>query len=214
MVIINSKRQFCYRICHIQNISYIMKVGLCTKHHPDADPDFKTIGNPEIIDTRDDLQVKFAHFGNIGEYVPFYFTPRSLMLYNIVTGFRAPLVPKLPKEQILVIRCLISDLAKLNRFFFTDGQANTAITKHYTDLDYLGEIDWDSIQKSNFSKSEDFDRPRRYQAEFLVHGHVPVSSIQSLHVYNEKAAQYVKNELDKLGIINLQVHITPDYFFN
>lgn len=48
------------------------------------------------------------------------------MLYNIVTGYWAPLVPKLSREDILIIRSEIAVLSRNTRFFFTDGQANTA----------------------------------------------------------------------------------------
>lgn len=211
---INTDKKYCYRICHIQNLPHILQAGLCTKHHPDADLNFISIGNPQIITTRDETPVKIDGYGNVGDYVPFYFTPRSIMLYNIVTGYYAPVVPKVPREDILIIRCLAKQLIKSERFFFTNGQANDAITDHYNDLKHGNEIDWKNIQAGNFSKSDgDFDRPRRYQAEFLVHHHVPVSFIESLNVYNNKAATFVQTELDKAGTANLPVLINPAYFF-
>lgn len=212
---LNQNKEFCYRICHIKNLVHILANGLCTKNHEKASSDFVTIGNPEIINSRDITPVKIGGYGFIGDYIPFYFTPRSIMLYNIITGYKAPLVPKLHKEDVLVIRCLINDIADGNKFFFTDGQANTQITNHFNDLKHLNEIDWQSIQNGNFSKSDgDFDRPRRYQAEFLIEKHVPVSKIESLHVFNNNAQNYVNSVLDKFGIINLRVQITPLYFFN
>lgn len=212
---INSKKNFCYRICHIRNLAHILAHGLCTKHHPDASAGFIGIGNPDIIDTRDDTAVKIAGYGNIGEYVPFYFTPKSMMLFNIITGWRAPLVPKRPKEDIIVIRCLITELAKLERFFFSDGQANvTGTSNHYNDIKYLDQIDWDIIQQSDFKReARDTDKPRRYQAEFLVHHHVPVGSIESIHVYNQPAMNYVKAELALTNHL-IPIFETKQYFFD
>jgi hypothetical protein len=173
------------------------------------------IGNPDIISVRDERGVKIKGYGNIGDYVPFYFTPKSMMLFNIITGFRAPLVPKRSKDEIIIVRCLIEELSKLGRFFFTDGQANvTSITEHYHDLADLDKIDWNIIQRTDFKNEPgDTDKQRRYQAEFLVHGHVPVESIESLNVYNEKAANFVKKELAKTSLL-LQVNIMPQYFFS
>ncbi|MCF8451416.1 MAG: DUF4433 domain-containing protein [Taibaiella sp.] len=195
-------------------MSHILSYGLCTKHHPEKDPDFIPIGNPGIIGVRDDTLVKLKDYGNIGEYVPFYFTPRSIMQYNIVSGYWAPEVPKLPPQYLLIVQCRIDVLAGLERFFFTDGQANSKLTKHYADLQYINEIDWHCIQHGDFGKSDgDYDRLRRYQAEFLVHQHVPVNAINALFVYNEKAATFVKEKLADASNTKLRVHIKSELFF-
>jgi hypothetical protein len=106
-----------------------------------------------------------------------------MMLFNIITGYQAPLVPKLKKEEIIVIRCLTENLSTANQFFFTDGQANvTSITNHYNNLKDLDKIDWEIIQNGDFKKSAaDSDKQRRYQAEFLGHHHVPVNFIESIN---------------------------------
>lgn len=157
--------------------------------------------------------VKIDGYGMIGDYVPFYFTPKSMMLYNIITGFRHPVVPKRERNEILVIRCLIEELAKLPRWFFTDGQGNDMASRHYTDLRALDSIDWLSIQNSNFTKSDgDFDRPRRYQAEFLVHHGVPIDCIESLNVYSQESADVV-NKIIYTSTIHMAVHIQPQYYF-
>lgn len=214
-MLINTKKNFCYRICHIDNVAGILENGLCTKHHPDASENFISIGNPQIIDTRDSTPVKIPGYGNIGDYIPFYFTPRSMMLLNIVSGYWHPVVPKRSKEEIIVIRCLLDRLVELDRFFFSDGQANvTSVSQHYNDLENLDEIDWDIIHKSDFKKDlDDSDKQRRYQAEFLVHMHVPVSHIESIHVYSEKAAKIVKTELANTDLI-LPIKVTKEYFFD
>jgi len=212
---INSGRNYCYRISHIENIPSILENGLCTKYHPKASKKFLSIGNTEIIDVRDEMQVKVSEYGKIGEYVPFYFTPKSMMLFNIITGYKQPLVKKRAKEEIIVIRCLISDLSQSGRFFFTDGQANvSSMTKHYDDLSDLDQIDWDIIQRTDFKRdSSDTDKTRRYQAEFLVFEHVPAKFIESIHVYNDSSANFVKKELAKTDLL-IPVHITKGYFFD
>jgi hypothetical protein len=83
MGILNQHKNFCYRIYHIQNLPHILENGLCSKHHPAASAGFISIGNPSIISARDSTMVKINGYGNIGEYIPFYFTPRSMMLFNI-----------------------------------------------------------------------------------------------------------------------------------
>jgi len=210
---INEQKTYCYRITHIQNLPFILERGIVTKHHAQASAAYIHIGNPEIIDVRSAAPVRIGGYGHIGDYVPFYFTPKSIMLYNILTGYWHPKVPKREKSEILVIRCLIGKLATQPRWFFTDGQANDMASTHFNDLGHLDKIDWENIQRSNFSKSDgDFDRPRRYQAEFLVQEAVPLECIESLNVYNQEAAAYVQGLLDQ-NSINLAVHIQPPYFF-
>ena len=191
----------------------MLQHDIVNKHHPNANSDYVHIGNPEIIDVRSITPVKIANHGMIGDYVPFYFTPKSIMLYNIITGYWHPLVPRRNRNEILIIRCLISDLATFPQWFFTDGQANAIISNHYNDLSDLDQIDWKSIQNSDFSKSNgDYDRPRRYQAEFLVYEQVPLEKVESLNVYDNQTADIVTNIL-KQNNINLAVNIQPQYFF-
>lgn len=213
MALINSERKYCFRITHLQNLNCILENGLVTKHHPKASAEYINIGNSQIIDVRSNAPVKIKGYGNIGDYVPFYFTPKSIMLYNILTGYYDPLVPKRKPEEILVIRCEIKKLAQLSYFFFTDGQGNDMVTNHHNHLSQLDKIDWKNIQQCNFSKTnDDFDRARRYQAEFLVRNEVPVSCFDSLNVYNQEAATYVRAILkDKNS--NLAVNIRPQFYF-
>jgi ssDNA thymidine ADP-ribosyltransferase, DarT len=210
---INPKRKYCYRLTHINNLNLLLQNGLVYQYHPKASSDYIDIGNAQIIDVRSTTPVKIDNYGMIGDYVPFYFTPKSIMLYNIITGYRHPLVPKRNQDELLLIRCLIADLAKLPQWFFTDGQGNNSLSHHYNDLARLDEIDWESIQNSHFSKTDnDTDRPRRYQAEFLVHEQVKVQAIESLQVYSQQAANQVIDVL-KQNSINLAVEIQPKYFF-
>lgn len=87
---INKNREYCYRITHIQNLPLILENGIVNKNHSDADGNYIEIGNPEIINVRSTTQVRIDGYGVIGDYVPFYFTPKSIMLYNIITGYYAP----------------------------------------------------------------------------------------------------------------------------
>lgn len=63
-----------------------------------------------------------------------------------------------------------------------------------------------------FSKSDDFDRGRRYQAEFLVKNEVPISQIESLNVYNKKAKEYVEKILKEYNL-EIRVNNNKIYYF-
>lgn len=86
-------------------------------------------------------------------------------------------------------------------------------TKHYNNLTGLIQIDGVCMQQGNFSKSDgDYDRQRRYQAEFLVRKEIPLDMIDSINVYNQDVANYVTDVLGSNNI-DLAVNIVPTYFF-
>lgn len=201
-----------YRITSRENLSHILEYGICNKNHPDANPDFVSIGNHDIIGRRNDHEVKIDGYGNIGDYVPFYFSPKSIMLFNILTGYG---VSKVNPEEIIFLITDIESAVNCNQlYFFSDGQANTRISKHYNDLKDLNKIDWEVVQSGDFSKSNtDNDRTRRYQAEFLIHRKVPVNCIKGIVVYNESCATFVKKKLALTDLI-IQVHIKRSFYFN
>ena len=66
--------------------------------------------------------------GTLGDYVPFYFTPFTPMLYNIKTGFNG--IPKKPIEEIVI---LVSSLHHLKEkgipFVFTDRHAKLKLAQ-------------------------------------------------------------------------------------
>lgn len=212
-MVINANKKFCYRITHRDNLPHILSYGLVNKNHLNAASNFVAIGNPEIIDVRGTSLVGLDGYGYIGDYIPFYFTPRSVMMFNILTGYYKPRVPQRSKDEIIVIRCLVEELATRPQWFFTDGQANDGESRHYSDLKQLDKIDWACIQQSQFSKSDDYDRPRRYQAEFLVKDFVPSACFESICIYNKKMQIWAQNHVNAAGKM-IKVNVIPEYFFN
>ena len=128
--------------------------------------------------------------------------------------YYAPKVPQRSKAEIIVIRCEMDNLARLPQWFFTNGQANDDETDHFNDLARLDQIDWVSIQTSNFKNSmEDYDRLRRYQAEFLVRDIVPVGYIESIIVYNEEMLSKIQQQVAGVGL-KIPVYIHKPYLFD
>ena len=201
-----------FRITRIDNIPHILRHGICNKSHPNADPNYVPIGNGEIISFRSEHKVNIRGYGFVGDYVPFYFDPCSIMLYNILTGYT---VKKVTPEKIVFLCCTVEALTNCgNRYFFSDGQANTYISEHYSDLKDLDKVDWNVVKSKNFKKTiEDIDRPRRYQAEFLVRHYVPITCVGAIVVYNENSLNFVNSELEKAGLL-IRALIKKPFYFN
>jgi hypothetical protein len=209
-----AKQLMVYRIVHFDNLNHILKNGIYIKGHKNFDPDYVNIGNSEIIGKREAFQVKINKYGYLSDYVPFYFGRQSIMLYNILTGHGG--IKKCLPVNIIYLCCYVDEIIRVcPQYFFTDGQANKKFTEHFTDLIDLKKIDWDVIDGSDFKMTEDdLDKPRKYQAEFLVHQHVPVSCLEKIVVYN-KARKTDAEALLTNNHLSLSVEIAKknEYYF-
>lgn len=148
-------------------------------------------------------------FGFLSDYVPFYFTPFTPMLYNIKTGHRG--VRQMPMDQIVILVSSLPHLVRHGiRFVFSDRHAYLTLARFSSDLTDLAWIDWETLQARNFRK-DDTSRFERYQAEALVHLHMPISALVGAICYDERT----KREVDSLAAANgltLQVIVRPEWY--
>jgi hypothetical protein len=83
---LNPGKALIWRITHRHNLPWILANGLHAGNSPVRSSGWMTIGNLELIDRRAHRPVPLPPHGMLNDYVPFYFTPFSPMLYNIHTG--------------------------------------------------------------------------------------------------------------------------------
>lgn len=111
-----------FRITHIANVPWILDHGLHCRNSPERDPNYAEIGNPELIEKRRHRTVPVPPGGVLSDYIPFYFTPYSPMLYNIKTGHNG--ITRRPMGQIVIMVSALPKLAGQNiPFVFTDRHA-------------------------------------------------------------------------------------------
>lgn len=134
----------------------------------------------------------------LADYVPFYFAPRSPMLYSIHRGN----VKGYTDGQKPILHLVSSAEAVQNRnlpFAFTDGHAPMDISQYYERLSDLNQIDWKIMNETYWvDTAEDGDRSRRRQAEFFVHQFFPFDLIESIGVINRDMAAQVTGLLQEL----------------
>lgn len=165
-----------FRITHVDNVPWMLEHGIPCRSSALFDPNYRNIGNPELIDKRVARVVPVPPGGTLSDYVPFYFTSRSPMLLNIKTGRN---VPAVPMRDIVILATSLPRLASQGiPFVFTDRHAYLAAARFSSDLADLGRIDWDTLRRSDFKHDpEDGGKMERYQAEALIHRHVPVEAL-------------------------------------
>lgn len=149
--------------------------------------------------------------GSLHDYVPFYFTRRSPMLYTInrgnvpCEGGQGALVHLVSTAQAVAAAGL--------GFAFSDGHGIMAYSSFYDDLAHLGEIDWDVIAAGQWADTvEDGDRKRRKQAEFLVRDRFPIALLQVAVVQTQARADQVTAIAANVGQ-PLRVVVRPDWYY-
>lgn len=187
-----------YHITHIDNLSSILKAKGLFANSQLQPNQYTDIAHGGIQDRRGRVQVPCAAGGTLHDYVPFYFAPRSPMLYAInrgnVEGYRDGQNPilHLVIDVNSLVECGLS-------FVFTDGHAVMAYSAFCDDsslLDYV--IDWDLMKSNYWFDTEDYpDRKRRRQAEFLVHEFCPWDFVIKIGVINSNIQNKVRNLLQQ-----------------
>jgi hypothetical protein len=79
-----------FRITHKDNLPWILDNGLHCRNSKKQDPSFVNIGLTEMIDKRRSWHVLCKPGGTLSDYVPFYFTPRSMSVQHSYGTERTP----------------------------------------------------------------------------------------------------------------------------
>ena len=210
--LINPDKALIFRITHRDNVSWILANGLHARSGGLTDPNFHPIGNRELIKKRGDHPVSAGPSGTLSDYVPFYFTPFSMMLLNIKTGYNG--VPQVPNEEIVVIVSSLRKLAAMDiNFVFYDQHAILATSQPYTHLDSLDKIDWPILQNRDFKRdNNEIGKTDRYQAEALVWKHLPVEGILGICCFTEALRDGLKSKAMELGLA-LPIFKRSEWYF-
>ncbi len=210
-----------YRMVHIENMPHILRHGITHKDSVRANPNFITIGDTSLIDTRSrkvvnvDNGVLFAldcQQITLGNYIPFYFGVRMPMLYVMQSGGNF-VRQATSAENIVYIACSLDRIIQTNIiYFFSDGHGTDGLTTFYdrSKIQALPTlIDWESVKSSYWGGQENLNIKRKKQAEFLVSSDLPSNVIVGVGCYNETA----KRKLQSFGIQEHIIKIIPTAYF-
>lgn len=162
--------------------------------------------------------------GLIHDFVPFYFAPRSPMLYAI-NGGRVAGCPW--RQQDIVYFETTVELAVLHGrdFVFYDRNATLAFSEGFTDLQMLDTVvAWDLLTEAPCldgfcqywqnkpTNPRYVDRMERRQAEFLVRDSVGLHQFTRLGVIDQQRQQQVQAVLAQHNV-PLRVDVMPSWYF-
>lgn len=191
-----------YHFTHRDNLAPILATGalVCDQICASQGLTVRSIAYQNIKIQRARILVEAGPGGPLSDYVPFYFGPRSPMLYTYangnVTGVRAD------QDEIVYFVTSIDKITDANlAFVFTDGHPIKEPRAFYDNLASLSEVDHELMKAIYWADTDDDnDRKRRRQAEFLVHRQVPLPLIRYLGVRTEEMKAWAQKTIDSNGV--------------
>ena len=186
-----------YHIVHIDRLPSIIADGylwcdaeIARRRSPGTTIGMNSIKRRRLetaLESRDDL--------NVGDCVPFYFCPRSVMLYVIHMGNNPDLGYRGGQEPIVHLEADLRQSvawadAHDRRWAFTTSNAGSFYFEDFSDLAQLHEIDWETVQSADWAEHKESK-----QAEFLVEYSFPWRLITRIGIKSERIYARVHNAL-------------------
>jgi hypothetical protein len=208
---LNPDKALIFRIVHRDNLPWILDHGLHCRSSDVFDPNYRNIGNPDLISKRHHRTVPIPPGGTLSDYVPFYFTPYSIMLFNIKTGHG---VRHVPNEEIVILVSSLHALAEREiQFVFTNQHAYTVMAEYFSDVRQLDRVDWTILQNRDFRYDpEDPAKLQRYHAEALVYRYLPIAALHGIGCYTENVKAWLDSEAAARGI-RIRTIVKPTWYF-
>lgn len=199
-----------YHISHASNLSSILEDRallsdrlMIARGGPSA-----TIGMSAIKQRRLNLRVHCYDDGFVGDYVPFYFCPRSIMLYVIHRGNSPDLQYRDGQAPIIHFRADLSEVIswaqrERRRWAFSLSNAGAFYADFRKRIEHFDMIDWAAVAATDFRSTEVKEGK---QAEFLIHEMFPWELVEVIGVQSMALVRTVK------GLIAGSTHRPPVEF--
>lgn len=178
-----------YHITHVDNLASMVAAGGL---HSDARMIGKggppvSIGIASIKTDRLTCPVRCHPGAFVGEYVPFNFCPRSVMLYVIYMKNHPALAYRGGQDGIVHLEARLDDVAAWAAansvpWAFTLANARAGYAEFRDDLADLDDLDWAAIGTNQFAGAAVQERK---QSEFLVHGFFPWNLFSRVGVHSD-----------------------------
>jgi hypothetical protein len=134
------------------------------------------------------------------------------MLMNSGTCYNG--IQKRTNEEIVILVTAIPTLiAHGIGWLFTDLHAFSGLARFSADPAELpAMIDWDILRRYDFARSDDYpDKMARYQAEVLMHCHLPAAALGGIACFSAETQRRVDSMLTAIGLA-LRVAAMPNWY--
>ena len=182
-----------YHIVHVDRLPAIVEAGelrsdlrIVQQGGPGT-----TIGMATIKKRRlEELVVSCHPPTKVGEYVPFYFCPRSIMLYVIYKANHPELAYTGGQEPIVHLEADLLEAIRWaeeqnRRWALSLSNAGARYAQFRSQPDQLDQLNWEAIAAADFRASEVKEGK---QAEFLMHEGFPLDLVRRVGVHSDMVA--------------------------
>lgn len=204
-----------YHITHIDNLDNILRTRklLSDAKCIERGMDCEIVGMSTIKKRRLEECVVTCHPGTkVGEYVPFYFCPRSIMLYILHKGNHRDIDYRGGQKPILHLQADLRTVVqwaenKNKKWALSDRNAGAYLAQFYKNIDDLDKINWSAVKATDF---RNMLIKESKQAEFLIYESFPLELIEKIGVCNN----HIRNQvLQKLGSVSIPASIERDWYY-
>jgi hypothetical protein len=204
-----------YHIAHVDRLPSIVadQCLLCDREVLRRAPAGTMIGMNSIKQRRlNELRLTSHPTLFVGDCVPFYFCPRSVMLYLIYQGNHPELAYRGGQGPIVHFEADLRTVvawadAQPRRWAFTLSNAGARYFEDRSDLGQLGEIDWNAVQATDWRSCKDGK-----QAEFLLELSFPWHLVERIGVQSRATYTLAINALPAHGH-RPPVEIRPEWYY-
>ncbi|MGN1152447.1 MAG: DUF4433 domain-containing protein [Candidatus Gastranaerophilaceae bacterium] len=210
-----------YHIIHIDRLESILSDGFlfCDAIIHERNNSGTTIGISKIKERRLSKKLSSLPDLSVGQCVPFYFCPRSVMLYVIQCQNNPDLSYKNGQDDIIHLvfdMHTVIDWACKNNYktCYTTSNAGSNYFQDYSDFsDIHNKVDWKAVDAEKWSGvGINPEIKENKQAEFLIENKLSIELLESIGVYNLQNYQKV-NKIFNNCSFSPRISIQPSWYY-
>lgn len=204
-----------YHIVHVERLPSILEAGVlwCDAEVTRRSSSGTTIGMSHIKKCRlEELKLTAHPDLHVGDCVPFYFCPRSVMLYVICKGNHPELTYQGGQTPIVHLEADLYNSVETaarnhRRWALTTSNAGARYFENFSDLSNLDKIDWQAVQATDWRHCKE-----NKQAEFLMEGSFPWFLFERVGVATDTVRRQVVALLEAHHL-STPVEIMRDWYY-
>jgi len=180
-----------YHITHVDNLDAIVHAGeiLSDARRLASPTDCTIIGMSNIKRRRlEEIEVSCHPGTRVGDYVPFNFCPRSIMLYILYMANHPDLTYRGGQRPIVHLQADLHTVIQWARdarrlWAISDRNAGSHLAEFYNSYDDLSMVDWQAVASNDFRR---MDIKEGKQAEFLIYESFPWELVECVGVFDSE----------------------------
>ena len=213
-----------YHFTHLDNLGDLLDLGALLSDTEVRNASLLSVeaGHQGIKDRRRRVPVSCEPGGVVADYVPFYFSARSPMMYSLWRG-NVPTFTGTVEDLVYLVTDVPTLVAANMSCVFSDRNAAVAFADFSNDVAVLGDlasnspqsdfVDWDLMKSRQWNTTEQHpDRMERRMAEALVYEQMPLELLRGVGVVDERRKSLVEQMFDDAGY-DIPTVVRPDWYY-